>query len=271
MATAFDKPMFKKLVYWINERESIRKKKEAGAPKPWTKDLVLQQYRFTNVHREDDRVTKWIASNWRATHTAHMWHGMLVARYINRPETLHAIDWPEPWPKKGALVRAKMLALQQRGIKVFTGAYIVSTNGVKTDKIGYVCTLFDRAWQHGNRIPQFKRLEEFYRWLMTINGVGSFMAAQVIADVKHTPLLENAEDWWDWCAPGPGSIRGLMLLRDGEYTKDPKKFVEEMTKLREEVKSEISTKLDLQDLQNVCCEFSKYIRGYSRSRYPGLS
>ena len=48
---------FDRLVYYINERESIRKLREAGYPKPWTQDKILQTYRFCNVNREDDTVT----------------------------------------------------------------------------------------------------------------------------------------------------------------------------------------------------------------------
>ena len=32
-----------RLLYWIKERESIRLKKEAGEPKPWTDDEILRR------------------------------------------------------------------------------------------------------------------------------------------------------------------------------------------------------------------------------------
>jgi alpha-glutamyl/putrescinyl thymine pyrophosphorylase clade 1 len=41
------------------ERQKILRSKESGAPWPWTSDPILQQYRFTNVFREDDRTTRW--------------------------------------------------------------------------------------------------------------------------------------------------------------------------------------------------------------------
>ena len=34
------------LVAWVRERESIRKKKEAGLPPPWTIDPILAHYRL---------------------------------------------------------------------------------------------------------------------------------------------------------------------------------------------------------------------------------
>jgi DNA polymerase I len=45
------------LLYWIEERERIRVRKEAGAPEPYTDNEILRTGRFCNVRREDDRTT----------------------------------------------------------------------------------------------------------------------------------------------------------------------------------------------------------------------
>jgi hypothetical protein len=50
---------------FIVEREAVRAAREYGKPWPWTADPILQQYKFCNVQREDDRVTRWVATNWR--------------------------------------------------------------------------------------------------------------------------------------------------------------------------------------------------------------
>ena len=42
---------------FIEEREAIRLKKEAGEPRPWTTDPVLHATRFTNINRNNDRGT----------------------------------------------------------------------------------------------------------------------------------------------------------------------------------------------------------------------
>jgi hypothetical protein len=49
---------------FIDERESIRKKKEAGQPWPWSSDEILNTYKFTNINRFDDRMTKVIISRY---------------------------------------------------------------------------------------------------------------------------------------------------------------------------------------------------------------
>ena len=43
----------------------------------------------------------------------------------------------------------------------------------------------------------------FYARLRDMRGFGSFMAAQVVADVKQVAPLRNARDWWTFAAPGP--------------------------------------------------------------------
>ena len=51
----------KRLFAFANERHMIYRRREAGESPPWTADPILCNYRFTNVYRELDRVTIWIA------------------------------------------------------------------------------------------------------------------------------------------------------------------------------------------------------------------
>ena len=45
-------------LWFIEERESIRKRKDAGLPQPWTEDHVLHNTRFCNIDRYHDAGTK---------------------------------------------------------------------------------------------------------------------------------------------------------------------------------------------------------------------
>src|SRR5260370_14983276 len=88
-----------RLLAFIVEREAIRIKRERGEQKPWTDDQILRDWSFTNVHREDDRVTRWLAENWRAPHAddPDLWFAMVVARFVNWPDTLAGFGYPVPW------------------------------------------------------------------------------------------------------------------------------------------------------------------------------
>ena len=59
-----DTEMFKSFVKMVKDRYRIHKRKDVmGAPKPWTKNRIMQQYKFTNVRREHDRQTKYLIEN----------------------------------------------------------------------------------------------------------------------------------------------------------------------------------------------------------------
>ena len=50
---------------FINERHLIHLRRLRGEEFPWTKDLILQKYKFTNVFRENDKTTVWFKENIR--------------------------------------------------------------------------------------------------------------------------------------------------------------------------------------------------------------
>lgn len=269
--------------YWIKERESIRQKKEAGLPKPWTDDPILQHYKFCNVHREDDRVTKWIKDNWRDPCRGHtnMWFAMIVARLFNWPDTLNAITFPlsdftdikEEW--RNILKRRR----DTLGLKIFTGAYLVSTNGVSMDKIDYILDrVLTPIWERGEEPCPTQTLEGYWKFLIQFDGLGSFMAGQVVADLKYIdPVLEKAEDWMSWAPLGPGSIRGLNRFFGRDVNKSLKQEhgLKEIQTIQLMIKNILGLELPAHDVQSVLCEGDKFIRlkrgeGKTRSTYPGV-
>lgn len=278
----------KLFLYWIKERESIRVKKEAGLPKPWTDDPIFQTYKFCNVEREKDTVSIWIKENWIDPYRDHpnLWFAMIVARLFNWPPTLDLIGFPTmDFEILKPLWRDQLKKYRELDNKVFTGAYLVSTNGIKMDKIDYILDrVLTPIWERG-RAPYensvaFARqetLEEYWNHLLQFDGLGSFMAGQVVADLKFTPLLENASDWWDWAPLGPGSIRGLNRYH-GRPVDKPLRQDRGLKEIREQqklIEDELYWLLPAHNIQNCNCEFDKYIRvkngeGRPRSTYPGV-
>jgi hypothetical protein len=271
------------LVNFIAARESVRLAKERGDPKPWTKNPILQDYRFCNIRREDDTVTKWLAANWRGPHAPDpdLWFGMLVGRLFNWPPTLGAVGYPVPY--RGAAILKKINVLKKSGFKVFSSAYIVSTNGHAQDKAEYLVEhVLNPAWAARKHLRPYhsEPLFHFYERLLTVNGLGSFMAAQIIADVKYVEPLCSASDWWGFAAPGPGSQRGLARVyeiptdshwRRGTWHSALMALAE---KLNPELRRIDIGALHNQDIQNCLCEFDKYERvrlgeGRPRNNYPG--
>jgi hypothetical protein len=278
------KPARDRFLYWIKERQSIYERRLAGKPKPWTSDPILQQYRFCNVYRELDTVTQWIASNWResASDEDDLWFAMCVARFINWPDTLEAIGYPVPWQPKTVLKCLKGIAASDS--KVFTGAYIVSTNGLSMDKAAYIVDrVLTPLWtaRHRLRPVTGQTLAEYASLLLGCHGLSGFMAGQVIADLKYATgsPLRTAKDWWSWAISGPGSRRGLsrVLSLKTDYRWKEQEWFEQLTSLKGYVNHGLHSskpRIHAQNIQNCLCEFDKYERvrlgeGRPRSRYNG--
>jgi hypothetical protein len=267
------------LFHWIKERWTVRQARASGKAKPWTTDPILRQYRFCNVHREDDTVTRWITDNWRTPHSddPDFWFAAYVARVFNLPTTLTRVGYPVPYT---ARVRKRMTTLTG---KTFNAAYIVSTNGVKTDKLTYYTTVFDNVWvaRKDLRPKAGEPLQAFAARLVQVNAVGTFMAGQVIADAKYAGVLRKAPDWSTFAVSGPGSRRGLNWVCGREFDApwlepewharllDLKPLVDVFAK-----KNKIPP-IHAQDLQNCLCELHKMVKvlqGWGRPKclYPGV-
>ena len=266
----FLKDELKVLRFWINEREKVRIMKERGDPKPWTKDFMLQNYRFCNVQREDDKVTIWIRDNWREPYDTHpnQYIAMILARLLNWPPTLEEIGFPVKWDYEYYL--RKLQNRKMRGERLHTGAYMVTAGGKPIPKEEAILNMVHEFYRSPYRPQYGDSLYSVWAALQgqQVAGMGSFLAAQVVADLKFTPLLVPAEDWWTFCAPGPGSQAGLNILlgEPGMKQWGQEEFMEAVNKLR----PLLPMKLSAQDAQNCLCEFSKYKRGFSRTKYPGV-
>lgn len=246
---------------------------------------MLQRFKFTNVYRELDPVTVWIRVNWREPYDTDpdVWFAMACARLVNWPPSLETVGYPVPWrPER---FKARMHCRAEAGEQLFTGAYMLNQTapgGKGRTKYDYTadCVLTPMWARRKELRPRLNEpLAAFHARLTTVSGIGSFMAAQIVADTKYTDLLRGSPDWCTWAAPGPGSERGLNIVygRPPEARWRPEVWLEALTQLRSwvnaglepEIRSACWERLHAQDLQNCLCEYSKYVRGYSRTRYPG--
>jgi len=268
------------LAYWINEREQIRvNKEEKGLAPPWTEDVWLANYRFCNVRREDDKVTRWLRENWSNKYGGqhpNMLLAMTLGRFVNRIESLERIGYPQY-----GMDRPKFMALAEE-LKPFWGnAYTISTCGAAIPKFAYVLGVLNdvegRQEVFHSRCGDYRELAVAHKDLTNIYGLGSFLAAQVVADLKWTPghPLETARDRATWAAPGPGSKRGLERFYSGAKGT----FLPRLQAAAVAVQPLIDPNLweanlhrmDMQDWQNCMCEFDKFQRlkegGHVRNGY----
>lgn len=281
----------KELATFIITRDNFRLAKENGVilRKP---DPIISKYRFCNVCRADDRVTRFILS-WGLRWQGHedQWFALVVARLFNLPSTLDAIA-PFVVPFQPDKMRAFLH--QRKALKVnnFNAAYIVSTNGISMDKVDYVIdVILAPLWKArkamrpslltpGNaktktKAPLFESWDSWHSRLQSFRGMGSFMSAQVVADLKYFPPFYSRDlgiptkvtgDWWTFASSGPGSRRGLNRMVGRPLEKGWKELEWRETlhlmidELRPMLPPHIGARLSAQDYQNCLCEFDKYER-----------
>ena len=109
------------------------------------------------------------------------------------------------------------------------------------------------------------------------------MAYEVVTDLRHTCLLENAEDIMTWANAGPGAMRGLNRLtgRDLSFSQRSHDWNKEMVDLYDVAIDRIhygmcsikpEPNYELREIEGGLCEFDKYSRmvkqeGRTRSIY----
>lgn len=267
----------KDLARFIVLREDARIRKEQ--PKASVKrkpDSIISTYRFCNVRRNDDRVTKYILNDFlEMRDRKYIWFAIVVARLFNNEPTLEELrssvfmNGSVEWRPERA--RAYLHKRKQEGKKNFNAAYIVSTNGRRMDKVDYVVDcILTPLWEKRAAITaslQGATLDQAQELFMAQQGMASFMAAQVLADLKYLDP-RRWPDFHTFAASGPGSKRGLNRVCYRELTAPWREsdFREQLLVLRKKVNDVLMRQygwtepLTAQDLQNCLCEFDKYER-----------
>ena len=191
----------REFIKFVIARHAIYVARKSKREWPWTKDPILRQYKFCNIYRELDRVTRWISANWRQPNQndPDFWFAAFLARRcINLPATLSVVGYPIPWKPDVFLdaieCRSKM------GKRVFNSdAYKVIVSGQSGDLAEVqVRTLLKPVWAARNELRPRRddTLMAFHIRLASIPFVGNFYSAHVVADAKYVGLLRNASDWW---------------------------------------------------------------------------
>lgn len=126
-------------------------------------------------------------------------------------------------------------------------------------------------------------LETVWQWLREFEGLGDFMAYELVTDLNHG-IMSRAPDAMSWANPGPGAMRGLNRHHGRELywrKRGGSKawFIQEMRELLEQSKSPINWPADwpawdMRTVEHTLCEFDKYTRvltgeGKPRNLYRG--
>lgn len=272
------------LAHWISEREMIRMKKQINAPRPWSDDKIMCEWRWCNVDRNDDRETRWIHKNLiKGAPTD--WFNLVIARFINWSPTLTEIGYITEWSPTFfcRVIRSRM----DRAEKVYTGAYMIragtGADALKSKEL-YLCDrVFTPLWERRDDCRHLSTCLGWQTFFSGTFGMGDFMMNQVITDVKYSHHCPRglAQDWSTFCLCGPGTLRGLNRVfgRDKEAGWKSGEDHCHLLNLRDWLLADglEGTRIgkcfdDLNNVANCLCEFDKYMRllnseGEPRSKY----
>lgn len=299
-----------KFFEFVEERERVRLRKEADLSlgseakgPPWTEDEILQTFKFTNVHRHHDRTSRELREQFYTPHFEDDRRSILmnatIYRYFGTHEFATAVGWTDyedmnedfwEWVKDLAEDR---LYLKER---VFTGAYVITNQGISAPKQEVVVDYFLKALQKAT--PKLMEIvQKTMSWefvadeMRTIQGFGGsgFMTKEILLDTTYTGFWDNKEmhpddgqfsfpcDWWDWTPIGPGARRGAARVNGDDSAKPLKEadaghIIHTLLQNQSLFWPDEWDALAPHDIQFQLCEFDKYERvrlgqGKPRSRY----
>lgn len=274
---------------YLKERETVRLRKAAGLPFPWTADPILQEYKFTNVFRKHDRTTQklnelYYSKIGQVSSKKLVLFNCALFRYFGTWEFAEALGWQETFdPHKIISLAATRLKNKQR---VFTGAYIITNQGIKAPKEEVVVNIFlHELWQHADEIceiaEQSNSWHETHEALQIVQGFGGsgFMAKETLLDTMHCNFWRDGlpDDYWDWTPIGPGARRGINRVLGNDVDKrlpetEMLTTIKALAGAQDEYWPREWERIAPTDVQFQLCEFDKIERvrhgeGRPRSRY----
>lgn len=286
---------------YAREREAIRRSRELGERQgrsgPWTDDPVLQEFRFCNVFREDDTVTRWLRERITVDGFGDRVLGaFVIARWFNRVETLaymlgdgtqvpyflHNLLYG--WAGAGLVATEASLDLWADRMRdrlhdvkpLVTGAYMIKTPAGMNKLEGLISVLRPvllDAVHLQKSLEAPASLRGVWESLKEYPYLGDFMAYEVVTDLRHAlPILREAPDIMTWANPGPGCARGLDRVMQRPLGTSNRANAADRTRMIDEMIWLLNRSLDsenwpddwptweLRDVEHTLCEFDKYER-----------
>ena len=266
--------------YWkfAAERQEIFFRRFAASDPPWTNDLILAEYKFTNAYRASDRVSQYLIQDviYRGDQSPQeLFFRIILFKLFNKIET-----WELLLKTFGHISYADFnLAQYDRvlttaidgGQTIYSAAYIMPSGSREvgsTKKHRTHLRLLERMMEDevASRLRDARSMQDAFTILRSYPMMGDFLAYQYVTDLNYSTLLHFSE--MDFVVPGPGAKGGISKCFSslgGLSEIDVIKLVadrqsEEFDRLGLKFRSLWGRPLQLIDCQNLFCEVDKYAR-----------
>lgn len=244
-----DAEVYESFITFVKERERIRKLKASGVSFPWTEDEILQRYKFTNVWRQDDAVTKSIQSRLKECESiSDVLLSIFCLRLINRKEVIDNLVLP---------TLSKCLDDEYKLPEFIWGdAFIVLPH-----------------------LPKGSKKKDILEKLLNIvarrleNGISNFETIFEMSRVKKLVLYEMMCDVWQfygleemYCNIGGGAKPTLKMLYPNQEINE--KLVADLAErmYQSGIVHEVYEKPTMRCAEGMCCEFRKYLNLKDKTR-----
>ena len=265
--------------YFACERQNIFLKKKNGEPAPWTKDEILQEFKFCNSYRVNDRVSQYLLKNviynGKKYTDADMIFRIILFKLFNKESTWELLENEIGDITLSSFDFNKYSQILENAInngqKIYNDAYISCANkafGYDRKHENHLALLEKMFLKEhiDTKIINSKNMEEAFNIIKSYPLIGNFMAYQLITDINYSNVVNFSE--MEFTVAGPGSERGIKkcFISTGGLSKEEiikymcKNQEKEFKRLDLDFKPIGNRPLQLIDCQNIFCELDKYCR-----------
>lgn len=265
--------------YFAWERQNIFWKKLNGEEAPWTDDNILQQYKFCNSYRVNDRVSQYLLKNviynGNIYEDEDMLFRIILFKLFNKEATWELLvnEFGDITLKGFNFERYSKVLNEAtlKGVKIYNDAYISCANKAfgydrKHDNhLALLNKMFNED-KIASKIKACKTMKEAFDIIKSYPLIGNFMAYQLVTDINYSEVVDWRED--EFTVAGPGSLRGIKkcFIDTGDMSNEDiirymyERQDEEFKRLNLDFKKIGDRPLQLIDCQNIFCELDKYCR-----------
>lgn len=246
---------------------------------PWTDDVIIQKYKFTNAYRASDRVSQYLIRNViykdKDLSPEDQCFRIIFFKLFNKIETWeHVSNAVEKITYSSYNYEIYNDILMNRiadNKKIYSAAYIMPSG---KSYFGYArkhqnnLKLLEYMMESGlpKKIAMAKSLKDLYEILINYPTVGSFLAYQFAIDINYSELCDFDE--MSFVVAGPGAKNGIRKCFGdigNRSCEDVIRYVaerqsEEFEKRGLRFQNLFGRQLQLVDCQNLFCEIDKYAR-----------